>query len=327
MARIVNIKFFSDSLSGSRFIQVRNHICQLYYLTRDDIPSILKDLSASLDTPALYILINKEMRQAYVGQTDSFAKRISQHQAKKEFWNEVLAFVASDDSINATEIQYLEALAYEKAKGANTYDLSANAQMPKRHKISPLTKENTQDFFDVVCGLTHLVGCDIFNPNNTNSAAALSVSTPQKDSREEGELSLKGSGIRIYLNGEGPYPKNRFVLEVIREYIKRNPFVTIQHLKDVFPTEILGNWKTWPLIEPDIKAASELPNKRHFLDTDSILTSPGDHVHFVVSSQWDYHNLPEIFMRVKSFGWDYEIVQRDSIQRTNSFDNRLPSSK
>ena len=276
---------------------------------RNDIPSIKE-----LDTPALYILLNRETRQAYIGQTDSFAKRIAQHQSKKEFWDEVLAFVASDFSINATEVQYLEAIAYEKAKLAATYDLSPNSQEPKPHKVQQLTIDNTLDFFKVVCELTNLVGCDIFIPRKAKKGLLepQRMRKPSKEDIQENETLLKGPGVRMYLNGKGPYKKNRFAFEVIREYLDNNPGATIQDLRDVFPTEILGNWKAWELIEPDIESARNLPSARHFLDNDSILVSPGDKIPFVVSSQWDYHNLPEILLRVKSFGWSYEISQKKS---------------
>ena len=310
MARFVSIKFFSDSLDGSRFIQVGNHTCQLYYLMREDIPFIVKDPCAPLDTPALYVLLNREMRKAYVGQTDSFAKRIAQHLIKKEFWNEVLAFVASDNSINTTEVLFLEALAFEKAKEAKSYDLSENTQSPKAHRISPLTKEKTQEFFKTVCALTHLIGCDIFIPQNSSIKrvnAAKRSNAPIHNAIPESASLLKGTGIKIYLNGKGPYKKNRFVLEVIREYLKQNPSVTIDQVKETFPDNLLGNWKAWGLIEDRIEVANNLPSKRHFLRKDDILVSPGDNVRFVVSSQWDYHNIPAILSLVKRFGWVYVI--------------------
>ena len=65
MAKIVHMTFFSDSLEGSRLVQLGNHVCQLYDLMRDDDASF-KSLSDELDTPALYILLNRRERQAYI---------------------------------------------------------------------------------------------------------------------------------------------------------------------------------------------------------------------------------------------------------------------
>ena len=116
------------------------------------------------------------------------------------------------------------------------------------------------------------------------------------------------------MNGKGPYNKRKFVLEVVREFLRENPQVTIPQLKELFPKTLLGSWGNWNFIETDIAAAKNLVNSgtsstlRHFVN--DVLTSPGDGVNFVVASQWDYNNLPNILLLVKSLGWDYEIVKR-----------------
>ena len=116
------------------------------------------------------------------------------------------------------------------------------------------------------------------------------------------------------MNGKGPFNKRKFVLEVVREFLRENPQVTIPQLKELFPKTLLGSWGNWNFIETDIAAAKNLVNSgtcstlRHFVN--DVLTSPGDGVKFVVASQWDYNNLPNILLLVKSLGWDYEIVKK-----------------
>ncbi len=319
MARIVHITFFSDSLEGSRLVQLGNHVCQLYDLMREDDTSF-KSLSDDLDTPALYILLNRKSRQAYIGQTDCFIQRVSQHMAKKDFWDEVLAFIASDGSINATEVQYLEATAYSAAKEAGSYNLSENSQVPKPHKISQLAKYNSQDFFKVVCDLSKIVGCSIFihGSKEKKPAEAKQKITPSKaETLVVSSDSLQGTGIKILLNGKGPYNKRKFVLEVVREFLRENPQVTIPQIKELFPKTLLGSWGNWNLIETDIEAAKNLVNSgtsstlRHFVNDDCILVSPRDGVRFVVASQWDYNNLPNILSLIKSWGWEYEILKKN----------------
>ncbi len=316
MAKIVHITFFSDSFEGSRFVQLGNHVCQLYDIMRED-DALLK--SRDLDTPALYILLNREKQQAYIGQTDCFIQRISQHLTKKDFWNEVLAFIASDGSINATEVQYLEAAAYTAAKEAGSFDLSQNSQTPRIHYISKTAKYNAQDFFKAVCDLSKIVGCNLFIPEAKRKAHSVDLHKnvlTGSDSHKISSSSLEGRGVKILLNGKGPFNKRKFVLEVVREYLRQNPRVTISHIIDVFPKTLLGSWGSWNLIETDIDAAKNLVNSgrsstlRHFVRDDCVLVSPGDGIPFVVASQWDYNNLLNIFALVKSFGWTYEIVNQ-----------------
>lgn len=315
MAKIVHITYFSDSLEGSRLVQLENHVCQLYDIKRED-DAVLKSLSDNLDTPALYVLLNRKRYQAYIGQTDCFIQRISHHLAKKGFWDEVLAFIASDCSISATEVQYLEATAYGAARDAGSYDLSENSQVPQPHKITPHAKIKSQDFFSVVCDLSKIVGCNIFihGTQGTKHPTASNIDPQVRDAilNEEKE-SLRGTGVGILLNGKGPYNKRRFVLAVVKEYICKHPEATISQLNELFSKTLLGSWGSWNFIETDIAAAKNLVNRgtsstsRHFVK--DVLTSPGDGVKFVVASQWDYRNLPNILLLVRRLGWDYEIVK------------------
>lgn len=315
MAKIVHITFFSDSLEGSRLVQLENHVCQLYDIKRED-DAVLKQLSDNLDTPALYVLLNRKSNRAYIGQTDSFIQRITHHMAKKDFWDEVLAFIASDGSISATEVQYLEATAYGAARDADAFDLSENSQVPQPHKITTHAKIKSQDFFNVVCDLSKIVGCTLFThgaPEKRHPTIS-HIKAPVKHVEKKEEDSLRGTKVKILLNGNGPYNKRKFVLAVVKDFIQTHPNATISQLKEFFPKTLLGSWDNWNFIETDIEAAKNLVNSgnsstlRHFVN--DVLTSPGDGVKFVVASQWDYKNLPNILSLVKRFGWEYKIVQR-----------------
>lgn len=313
MAKIVYITFYSDSLEGSRLVQLANHVCRLYDIMRED-DKLFKKFERELDKPALYILLNRKSKKAYIGQTDCFIQRISQHISKKEFWDEVLVFVASDDSINATEVQYLEAKAYDVANNAHKFDLSENSQIPRPHKISQLAEYNAQGFFGAVHDLAKIVGCNIFEKQEDNKQRA-KVDVIVEDNLAKDEYDLKGRGVKLLLNGRGPFTKGQFVLEVIREYINRNPSTTIQMLKEEFPDDYLKNWKAWPLIETDIEKAKNIVSDgkrsrlRHFVEEDCVLVSPADKKKFVVSSQWDYINLPGILTKIEEFGWSYKIIK------------------
>ena len=88
MATTIYTYLHNDDLSGSRIVSMDDCMCKLYNIKRDD-SSFLKDFNAELNKPALYILINETTKQAYIGETDDFIKRINQHITKKGFWDEV----------------------------------------------------------------------------------------------------------------------------------------------------------------------------------------------------------------------------------------------
>ncbi len=161
MATTIYTYLHNDDLNGSRIVSMDDCMCKLYNIKRDD-NDFLKDFNEDLQNPALYILTNKDSRKAYIGETDDFTKRIVQHLAKKDFWDEVMVFLASDGSLSKTEVQYLECLAYKKACEMNSYDLSENTQTPKNPHMSVMQKAKADKFFKYVQFLAKFVGNDIF---------------------------------------------------------------------------------------------------------------------------------------------------------------------
>lgn len=82
MATTIYTYLHNDDLSGSRIVSMDDCMCKLYNIKRDD-SDFLKDFNEELQKPALYILVNQGHLKAYVGETDDFTKRISQHLAKR----------------------------------------------------------------------------------------------------------------------------------------------------------------------------------------------------------------------------------------------------
>ena len=164
MATTIYTYLHNDDLKGSRIVKMDDCMCMLYDIKREDA-SFMKDFNEDLQKPALYILINRETNKAYIGETDDFTKRIVQHLIKKDFWNEVLVFLGSnEDTLSKTEVQYLEYLAYNKASELKRYDLSENTQSPKQPHMNVMLRAKTDKFFHYVEILAQFIGCDIFLP-------------------------------------------------------------------------------------------------------------------------------------------------------------------
>lgn len=162
MARTIYTYLYNDDINGSRIVSMDDCMCKLYNIKRND-NNFIKEFYSYLQSPALYILINKDKREAYIGETDDFTRRIVQHLAKKSFWDEVMVFLASDGSaLSKTEVQYLEFLAYNKALEMKSYSLSENTQLPKNPHMNVIQKAKTDKFFDYVQFLSKFTGYDIF---------------------------------------------------------------------------------------------------------------------------------------------------------------------
>jgi len=313
MAKTIHTILYDDVLDGSKIIEMDNCVCQLSVIRRG-YTEFIKEMKEELSKPALYILLNRENRKAYVGETDVFFKRIANHTANKEFWDEALAFTANDNSLTTTEVKYLESLSYETAKQAQSYDLSENSQAPTRPHATKSQEIKIKEFFKYVTLLTKFVGCDLFEKSaRQHPNVQVSVPSIPKIPADLGVKpeDLAGRDVTIKLNGV-IYPKSQMGYAVIKEYLKKYPKTSINELKGIFHIGLLGSWGRWNLIEDNLEAANsqkDVDNKyRHLIKEQFVLTS-GDNVKFVVCNQWDKVNVLNLLRIVKEQGWSYEIVK------------------
>lgn len=311
MAKTIHTILYDDVLDGSKIIEMDNCVCQLSVIRRG-YTEFIKDMKEELSKPALYILLNRENRKAYVGETDVFFKRIANHTANKEFWDEALAFTANDNSLTTTEVKYLESLSYETAKQAQSYDLSENSQAPTRPHATKSQEIKIKEFFKYVTLLTKFVGCDLFEKNRDSHQGTQPVHKPIKLDLEVNADDLKGR-VSFRLNGTEYKTKGLMGFAIVKEYLKAHPQTTIEELKDTFHNALLGRWGAWNFIEDDIEAARNLKEEtsmyRHLLKEEYILIS-GDGVKFVVSNQWEKANVLNLLQIAKNEGWSYEIVRQ-----------------
>lgn len=312
MATTIYTYLHNDDLNGSRIVSMDDCMCKLYNIKRDD-NEFLKDFNEDLQNPALYILTNKNSRKAYIGETDDFTKRIVQHLAKKDFWDEVMVFLASDGSLSKTEVQYLECLAYQKACEMNSYDLTENTQTPKSPHMSVMQKAKADKFFKYVQFLAKFVGSDIFEkrPNVVlkTTLEALQPKVLPVDIEYTSE-DLKG---RIYmsLNDEGKYSKREIVLAIVKNFLKHSPNTTLSELKATFRRDYLGRFAQYEFIQEDVETAKkwkELGEDHNHYFLNDVLTS-GDGVDFVVCVEWDKTNIIKVLGIAKALGWTFGIIK------------------
>ena len=314
MATTIYTYLHNDDLNGSRIVSMDDCMCKLYNIKRDD-SDFMKDFNEELKKPALYILLSKKLRKAYIGETDDFNKRITQHLAKKDFWEEVMVFLGSnDDTLSKTEVQYLEYLAYNKALDVKSFELSENTQSPKQPHMNVMQRGKTEKFFKYVQFLAKFVGCDIFErrPNvtlTTTLEAAQPIVMPAPINLTKDDL---GGRIQLSLNGEGKYSKREMVLAIVKEFVKQNPTASFSELKATFKRDYLGQFAQYDFLESNIEQArnwKELGEDHVHYFIKEVITS-GDGIQFVVCVEWDRTNIIPVLGIAKALGWKFEIVKK-----------------
>lgn len=313
MAKTIYTYLHNDELNGSRIVTMDNCFCKLFRIQRTD-SDFLQKFKEELTKPALYILFNKEVGRAYIGETDAFLTRIQQHIAKKEFWTEALAFMASDDSLSKTEVQYLEYLAYDKASKMNVINLKENTQIPKAPHMTFIQRGKTEEFFKYVQFLTKFVGCDIFEQKynlSTYASSGLIKAKVLPAQIEYTSENLKGK-VKFSLNGKGEYTKREMVLQIVKEFVRQFPESTFDELKATFKRDYLQRFSQYEFLQDDIENAKNWKklgedHNHYFLSDDDIITS-SDGIRFAVCVEWDKNNIIKVLGIAQALGWEYKIL-------------------
>ena len=132
MTKVFQILVPDDKLV-SRIISCDNQVSELFVIERAD-KDFISQSEEDLNKPALYILINRDLKKLYVGETEDSFKRLKNHEAK-DFWTEAIVFHRTNDILTTTDVRWLEAKTYEVIADLGYYDLSENKQVPKFPKL------------------------------------------------------------------------------------------------------------------------------------------------------------------------------------------------
>tara|TARA_R110002050_G_scaffold299016_1_gene463563 strand:+ start:1377 stop:2465 length:1089 start_codon:yes stop_codon:yes gene_type:complete len=123
-------------------------------------------------------------------------------------------------------------------------------------------------------------------------------SNRQPNERDKTKYIINGKSKRL--------PKNRFVLELVKEYLKKKPS-SFSSLKNVFLDEYQGSTGVINTFESvEIKYANK-GNKRHFIADNEILIS-ADNIQFVVCTEWGKDNINNIVDLARKQGFEIAEV-------------------
>ena len=159
MAKVFQI-LVPDNTLVSRIISCENQVTELFVIDRAD-KKFVSEYSSDLNKPALYILVNRDKKQLYVGETDDSIKRLRNHEAK-DFWTEAIVFHSTTDTLSTTEVKWLEAKTYEALKDLGYYDLSENKQVPQQPPLKRNQIYTLEPIFEEAKNYICAAGFDIF---------------------------------------------------------------------------------------------------------------------------------------------------------------------
>lgn len=131
--------------------------------------------------------------------------------------------------------------------------------------------------------------------NNYSKEINGQISSKQS-SKDKTKYTINNNGIKL--------PKNRFVLEFVREYLRKKP-TDYRSLKTIFQDEYQGSTGVINELQFVKQKYLNKGNKRHFMKDNEILVS-SDNIKFVVSTEWKLDNVQNILKLAKREGFQVD---------------------
>ena len=229
MAKIFQILVPDDKLV-SRIISSENQVTELFVIDRSD-KDFISEYEKDLEQSALYILINRDTKQLYVGETKNSNKRLKNHETK-DFWTEAIVFHSTSNTLSATEVKWLEAKVYEVLSKLGYYDLSHNKQTPQYPDLKKNQIYTVEPLFEEAKAYICAAGFDIFLKNKDNKKAQQKEEKSDESPQYEKPYLTNKSNTPSYYSAV----KGKFIKEVLKQL---NMPENIFDITDLYKLEII----------------------------------------------------------------------------------------
>lgn len=165
--RSIRIYLSDGSPSGLRHVEIANWSGQAIACPRSRF-SELKNWEES-QRPGVYFLLEKHATDGkntvYVGESENVFRRLTEHDRKKDFWNEVIIFTSKDENLTKSHIKYLESRLTDLAMKADRY-IVENGNKPPESLLPRADRDAMEEYMHNVKILLGTLGHRLLEPIN-----------------------------------------------------------------------------------------------------------------------------------------------------------------
>lgn len=147
--------------NGVKIIELPNWTGKCYIVPRQSLRE-LKDYT-EVNTPGFYMLFGVDDESiddlVYIGESETFYNRVSDHDAKKEFWNTAVIFTGG---LNKAYVKYLEYKATTLAHEIGRMKVQNKVQPPENTLLN-YDKISVEEYFEHVQLILTAFGYEVFD--------------------------------------------------------------------------------------------------------------------------------------------------------------------
>ncbi len=201
-ARILKLFLKNGTLDGFFNVVDTNTTVSVYSCPREGINELFEE--DAIQGWGVYFLLSDT--QVYVGQSTNLRNRIDQHTIGKPWWQKVVLLTTTNDNLNKTSIDYLEAEFIRMAESVGSLDID-NKTRGVKLKIDRFDQTQLNIFIEDSLIILELIGVNVFKKNseeklNTiiNSKNGLSDHELQRILKKEVITFLKNHNVELTEN-------------------------------------------------------------------------------------------------------------------------------
>ena len=217
----IRIYLSDGSTSGLRHVEIANWSGQAIACPRSRFSELKKWPESQ--RPGVYFLLEKhstdDKNAVYIGESENVFKRLTDHDRKKDFWNEVILFTSKDENLTKSHIKYLESRLTKITIESDRYS-AENSNNPTESTLPRADKDAMEEFIHNAKMILGTLGHKLLEPINSSSSDEI---IPDSDSlighrlyfkvnghsaegkqSDEGFLLIKGSEISLQTTASIP---------------------------------------------------------------------------------------------------------------------------
>ena len=197
-AKTINLLLNDGSLKGVISMEDSSwNKGELYSAPRDSVSDLMS--SDACSRYGVYLLLSEDM--VYIGQASDLSKRIKQHLIGKSWWERVVILTTSDDSLNRSDIDYIEANLISKASKIGRLDCD-NKNMGNKQKVTKFRAVVLDQYLEEALFLLELIGVNVFCDCIESKAKPTVIPTVKNSSKEQLEIREKKEAIQFLMDNE-----------------------------------------------------------------------------------------------------------------------------
>lgn len=184
--RLISTYLLDGSIEGVRIVELSESAIKAFVIPRIKLNDVRK--RDEINWPALYLLINSGDNQLYIGESENFYKRVRDHDQSKDFWDLAIAIVSSSNTLEKSDVKYLESLSIEKAQTTAAMEV-LNKSIPARNNVHEFKIHSLEKILEDVALIAENLGYSVFKSKQKRQIMS-GMSKPKKLKRKQSFVAI-----------------------------------------------------------------------------------------------------------------------------------------